>query len=224
MMKSTIPEYLPLDRPLVIFDLETTGLGIGEEKIIEIAYEKIMPNGEIIASCQRINPGKPIPPDATRINGITDEDVKDAPSFASLSYELWNVFDGADVGGFNVTGFDLPFLRAEFSTVGKNFDFSAKRVLDGKVLYHKVAPRDMMSARNLSAAYKLFCGKEHTTAHTGAGDVRVTIEVIEKELEKYPEFRNWDKIAELHGRKDLLDSTKNEHAPLIATGTIASLF
>lgn len=223
-MESVIPQFLPLSRPLVIFDLETTGLEIGEDRMIEIGYEKIYPNGEVLAKVYRINPGRPIPEEATRINGIKDEDVKDAPSFASLSFELWSVFDGADVGGFNVIGFDLPFLRAEFATVGKNFDFTTKRILDGKVLYHKVVPRDIVSARNLSAAYKFFCGEAHTTAHTAAGDVRVTVEVIEKELEKYPEFRNWKTIAELHGQKDLLESVANEHAPLIATGKIASLF
>lgn len=210
MMTTCIPVLLPLERPMVIFDLETTGLSIGEDRMVEIAYRKIMPNGEVIAVAKRINPGMLIPEDAMAIHGITDADVASAPSFAQLCYELWSVFDGADVGGFNITGFDLPFLRAEFARVGKNFDYSNKRVLDAKVLYHKMAARDMVSARNLSAAYKLYCGKEHTSAHTGAGDVEVTVEILEKQLEKYPEFRNWEHLAELHGRKKPLESTKNE--------------
>lgn len=223
MLRSTIPDYLPLDRPLIIFDLETTGLSIGEDKIIEIAYEKIMPSGEVMAYCERINPGIPISIDASRINGIYDADVVNCPSFAKLSYELWNMFDGADVGGFNITGFDLPFLKGEFASVGKNFDFTKKKVLDAKVLYHKMEARSMFAPRNLSAAYKRYCDKEHVTAHTGAGDVRVTVEILEKQLEQYPEFRDWDYLAELHGNKKLLESVKTEHAvlpPLPSSGTL----
>jgi DNA polymerase-3 subunit epsilon len=224
MIISRIPTFLPLERPIVIFDLETTGLSIGEDKMVEIAYRKIMPNGEVIAVAKRINPGMSIPDESMAIHGITDADVANAPSFAQLCYELWSVFDGADVGGFNITGFDLPFLKAEFARVGKNFDYSNKRVLDAKVLYHKMAARDMVSARNLSAAYKLYCGKEHTSAHTGAGDVEVTVEILERQLEKYPEFRNWEHLAELHGRKKLLESAKNEHGPLVTKKALNTLF
>ncbi|HWQ59564.1 MAG TPA: 3'-5' exonuclease [Candidatus Fimivivens sp.] len=222
-MRTTITDYLKLDKPIVIFDLETTGLTTGEDRIIEIAYEKILPSGEIVAECRRINPGRSIPADSSRINGIYDDDVKDEPSFTKLSYELWSAFEGVDVGGFNVLGFDLPFLRGEFSSVGKSFDFSQKKVLDAKILYHKVVPRDNFAPRNLSAAYKLYCGKQHVTAHTGAGDVRVTVEILEKLLEKHPEFRSWDTIMELNGQKKLLESAKTEHAPLVtgsATGTL----
>jgi len=211
-MKSILPELLPLDRPLIIFDLETTGLSTREDKIIEIAYEKIMPDGEVITYCQRVNPGRPIPPEASAINGISDADVAEAPSFAKLSYTLWSVFEGADVGGFNVVGFDLPFLRMEFASVGKAFDFQSKRILDAKILYHKMEKRDMFAPRNLTAAYKLYCGKEHIMAHTGAGDVRVTVEILEEELRRYSEFRDWKYLAELHGNKDLLESAKTEHA------------
>ena len=224
MSRSIIPQLLPLDRPLIIFDLETTGLTPGEDRIIEIAYEKILPGGEIIAYCQRINPGKPIPEGASQINGIYDKDVVESPSFAKLSYELWSMFEGADVGGFNITGFDLPFLKGEFATVGKNFDFASKRILDAKILYHKMEVRDMFVPRNLSAAYKHYCGKEHTAAHTGAGDVRATVEILEKQLEQYPEFRDWQYLAELHGNKKLLDSAKTEHAPLIDIKAVGTLF
>lgn len=224
MLHTTLVQYLPLDRPLIIFDLETTGLAVGEDKIIEIAYEKILPSGEVIAYCQRINPGKPIPEVASSINGIFDKDVAGAPSFATLCYELWNTFEGADVGGFNITGFDLPFLRGEFASVGKSFDFASKKILDAKILYHRMSARDMFSPRNLSAAYKFYCGKEHLTAHTGAGDVRATVEILEKQLEKHPEFRDWEYIAELHGNKKLLESAKTEHAPLIVSKPAGTLF
>lgn len=224
MPTSILPQLLPLERPLVVFDLETTGLSAGEDRTVEIAYRKIMPNGEVIAVAKRINPGRPIPEDATAIHGIRDEDVAGAPSFAQLCYELWSIFEGSDVGGFNVTGFDLPFLKAEFAMVGKNFDYSNKRIFDAKVLYHSVTKRDMVSARNLSAAYKTYCGKEHNTAHTAAGDVEVTVEVMEKLLEKHPEFRNWEYLKELHGQKKLLEATKNEHGPLIGSKPANTLF
>jgi DNA polymerase-3 subunit epsilon len=223
-MYSTISQYLKLDRPLIIFDLETTGLASGEDRIIEIAYEKISPQGEIVAYCQRINPGKPIPEVASRINGIYDRDVAEAPSFAKLSYELWSMFEGADVGGFNITGFDLPFLKGEFALVGKNFDFTSRKVLDAKILYHKMEARDMFAPRNLAAAYKLYCGKDHIAAHTGAGDVRATVEILEKQLERYPEFRDWNYIADLHGNKKLLESAKTEHAPLVVIKPTGTLF
>lgn len=224
MLTTTLPQYLPLERPLIIFDLETTGLAVGEDKIVEIAYEKILPGGEIISYCQRINPGRPIAPEASRINGIYDKDVAESPSFAKLSYELWSMFEGADVGGFNITGFDLPFLKGEFALVGKNFDFASKKILDAKILYHKTEARDMFAPRNLAAAYKLYCGKEHTTAHTGAGDVRVTVEILEQQLAKYPELRDWKYLTELHGNKKLLESTKTEHAPLAEAAPSGTLF
>ncbi len=214
-MRSCIPEYLPLDRPLIVFDLETTGLATGEDKILEIAYEKILPSGEIMAAVHRINPGRPIPPEASAINSIFDKDVAEAPSFAKLSYELWTMFDGADVSGFNIVGFDLPFLKSEFARVGKSFDFLSKKVIDVKVLYHSKEARDMFAPRNLTAAYKLYCGKDHVTAHTGAGDVRATVEILEEQLKRYPEFCNWQVIAELHGKKELLESAKTEHAPVV---------
>ncbi len=216
-MKTTITDYLPLNRPLIVFDLETTGLSTTEDKIVELAYEKIMPNGEIIAEVYRINPGMPIPADASRINGIYDADVADAPSFASLAYNLWNMFEGADVSGFNITGFDLPFLRGQFASVGKNFDFSQKKILDAKILYHSKEPRDMFKPRNLTAAYKLYCGKDHIDAHTGAADVRATVEILEEILKRYPELRNWDVLHELHGNKALLESAKTEHLSLEET-------
>lgn len=218
-MHSTIPSLLPLDRPLIIFDLETTGLATTEDRILEIAYEKILPSGEIVAAVHRINPGRPIPPEATLINHITDADVAEAPSFAKLSYELWNMFDGADVSGFNIVNFDLPFLKAEFARVGKNFDFLSRRVIDVKVLYHSKEPKDMFAPRNLTAAYQLYCGKDHVSAHTGAGDVRATAEILEEQLRRYPEFCDWRFIAELHGRKDLIESANIEHAPVVTKAT-----
>lgn len=216
-MKTTITNHLKLERPLIIFDLETTGLSPHEDKILEIAYERILPDGTIESKVQRLNPGRDIPEDASRINGIYWDDVKDEPVFATLAFELWSLFENADVGGFNVVGFDLPFLKAQFSTVGKNFDFSTRKILDAKVLYHAKEARDMFAPRNLTAAYKLYCGKEHVNAHTGAADVRATVEILEAILEKYPEFRSWDKITELHSNKNILETVKNEHASLEET-------
>ncbi len=201
-MQSAIPQFLPLQRPLIIFDLETTGLATnGDDRIIEIAYQKILPTGEVIAKTQRFNPGRPIPEDSTAVHGITDAEVANMPSFAQQCYEWWSLFEGADVGGFNVIGYDLPFLRSEFAMVGKTFDYSKKRMLDGKVLYHQVTPRVPGGVRNLSAAYKTYCGERHATAHTAEGDVEVTVRVLEKLLEKHPEFRDWNTLAGLHGTK-----------------------
>lgn len=204
-MFSLLPKLIPFERPLVVFDLETTGLTPGEDKTVEIAYQKILPSGEIIASVQRINPGRPIPKDATMIHGIHDEDVANAPTFSKLCYELWSVFEGSDVGGYNVYGYDLPFLRAEFASVGKNFDYSNRKILDAKFIFHKFASRDLVSQRNLSAACREYCGEVHSSAHTAEGDVAVTVHVLEKQLERYPEFRNWDALAELLGRKKIVD-------------------
>jgi len=207
-MQSSIPQLLPLERPLIIFDLETTGLATnGDDRIVEIAYQKILPTGEVIAKTQRFNPGRAIPEDATAVHGITDADVAGMPSFAQQCYEWWSLFDGADVGGFNVIGYDLPFLRSEFSLVGKTFDYSKKRMLDGKVLYHHVTPRVPGGVRNLSTAYKTYCGEKHLTAHTAAGDVEVTVKILEQLLEKHPEFRDWNLLAELHGNKKAVTET-----------------
>ncbi|QQS15459.1 MAG: 3'-5' exonuclease [Candidatus Moraniibacteriota bacterium] len=217
-MRSTIPDLLPLERPLVVFDLETTGLTPGEDKTVEIAYQKIMPSGEVIAAVQRLNPLRPIPKDSTAVHGITDEDVANAPSFAKLCYELWSIFEGVDVGGFNVYGYDLPFLRAEFATVGKNFDYSNRKILDAKFIFHKFAPRDMVSRRDLSAATKEYCGETHTSAHTAEGDVAVTVKVLEKQLERYPEFRNWDAVMDLLGRRKSVEV--ESAAPQVPRGTL----
>lgn len=204
-MRSILPELIPFERPLVVFDLETTGLTPGEDRTVEIAYQKILPTGEVIASVRRLNPGKPIPQDATAVHGIRDEDVAHEPSFAKLCYELWSVFEGADVGGYNVYGYDLPFLRAEFATVGKNFDYSARRILDAKYIFHKFAPRDLVSRRDLSAACKEYCGETHKTAHTAEGDVAITVKVLERQLERHTEYRDWDAVMELLGRKKAAD-------------------
>lgn len=205
-MHSILPTLIPFERPLVVFDLETTGLAPGEDKTVEIAYQKIMPSGEVIAAVRRINPLRPIPKDATAVHGITDEDVAHEPSFAKLCYELWSIFEGVDIGGFNVYGYDLPFLRAEFATVGKNFDYSNRKILDAKFIFHKFAPRDMVSRRDLSAATKEYCGEMHTSAHTAEGDVAVTVKVLEKQLERYPEFRNWEAVMDLLGRKKPIET------------------
>jgi DNA polymerase-3 subunit epsilon len=210
-MHSTLPTLIPFERPLVIFDLETTGLIPGEDRTVEIAYQKIALNGDVTAGVRRINPGRPIPKDATAVHGITDEDVAKAPTFAQLCYELWSIFEGADVGGFNVYGYDLPFLRAEFALVGKSFDYSNRKILDAKFIFHKFAPRDIVSQRNLGAACKEYCGEIHTSAHTAEGDVAVTVRVLEKQLERHPEFRSWEAISELLGRKKVEDVSTSPH-------------
>lgn len=218
-MRSLLPTLIPLDRPLVVFDLETTGLVFGEDRTVEIAYQKIMPNGEVIAAVRRLNPGRSIPKDATAIHGIRNEDVAQEPTFAKLCYELWSLFEGVDVGGYNVYGYDLPFLKAEFALVGKSFEYSNRKILDAKFIFHKFAPRDIVSRRDLSAATKEYCGETHTSAHTAEGDVAVTVKVLEKQLERHPEFRNWEAVMDLLGRRKPVEvATTSTVSP--ASGTL----
>lgn len=223
-MYSILPKLIPFERPLVVFDLETTGLTPGEDRTVEIAYQKIHPNGEVTAVVKRLNPGMVIPEDATRVHGIRNEDVVNAPSFSQLCYELWSVFEGSDVGGFNIYGYDLPFLRAEFATVGKTFDYSNRKILDAKFIFHKFAPRDLVSQRNLTAAYKEYCGEIHDTAHSAEGDVAVTVKVLEKQLERHPEFRQWDVVMGLLGRKKSIDPALENTKAVIPEKKTASLF
>lgn len=175
---------LNLKNPLIFFDLETTGINITKDKIVEISYIKIYPNGKKETKTLRINPGMPIPPESTAIHHITDEDVADAPTFKEVAKELANTFEGCDIAGFNSNRFDLPLLSQEFLNAGVDVDFSRRKFIDVQTIYHK------MEQRNLSAAYKFYCGKDLNAAHSALADTAATYEVLKAQLDKYPSLEN----------------------------------
>lgn len=172
---------LNLTRPLVFFDLETTGVNVSTDRIIEFSYIKVYPDGHEDSGMYRINPGVPIPPELTAVHHITDADVADKPHFEDIAPQLVEIFRGADVAGFNSNKFDVPLLVEEFSRIGKRFDLVNRKFVDVQTIYHKMEPR------TLSAAYRYYCGAELEDAHSASADTRATYEVLLAQLEKYPE-------------------------------------
>ena len=175
---------LNLKRPIVFFDLETTGVDTAKDRIVEISMIKIMPDGEEVVRTRRINPQMHIPESATEIHGITDEDVKDAPTFAQIAKSLSQFIEGCDFGGFNSNRFDLPMLVEEFLRVGVDVDFRRRKFVDVQNIFHK------MEQRTLVAAYKFYCDKNLDDAHSAEADTRATYEVLKAQLDRYPELQN----------------------------------
>ncbi len=173
---------LKLTRPLIFFDLETTGTNITKDRIVEISVIKLMPDGRIIERTRRINPGMPIPAEATAIHHITDEDVAGEPLFRQVASSLAQFFEGCDVAGFNSNRFDIPLLDQEFQRAGIDFDISRARFVDVQTIYHKKEPRTLV------AAYKYYCGKDLDDAHSASADTRATMEVLMAQLEKYDDI------------------------------------
>lgn len=170
---------LNLKRPIVFFDLETTGINIVKDRVVEISYLKVYPNGTEEQKAYRINPEMPIPAEATAVHHITDDDVKDKPTFKQFAAQLAQVFVGCDLGGFNSNKFDIPLLAEEFERAGVDFDFSHCRFIDVQVIFHK------MEKRTLTAAYKFYCNKDLDGAHSAAADTRATYEVLCAQLDRY---------------------------------------
>lgn len=175
---------LNLTRPLIFFDLETTGTNILSDRIVELSYIKIFPNGEEEKKTRRLNPEMPIPPGATAVHHITDEDVKNEPTFRQISKALLQIFDGCDIAGYNSNKFDVPLLMEEFARVGLTFDITGRRFIDVQNIFHK------MEQRTLVAAYKFYCGKNLEDAHSALADTQATYEVLLGQLEKYSELEN----------------------------------
>lgn len=175
---------LNLQRPLIFFDLETTGLNLTQDRIVEISFIKVMPDGEEIYKTRRINPEKPIPPESSAIHHITDEDVKDAPTFKQIAKSLADIFRGCDIAGFNSNRFDIPMLDQEFQKAGVDFDFSRARFVDVQTIFHKKEPR------NLVAAYRFYCDKDLEGAHSADADIRATYEVLKAQLDRYSDLEN----------------------------------
>ena len=175
---------LNLKNPLVFFDLETTGIDIAKDRIVEISMVKVMPNGEEIVKTRRINPGMPIPPESTAIHGITDEDVKDCPKFKEIAKSLAAQIEGCDLAGFNSNRFDIPMLAEEFLRAGVDVDLNRRKFIDVQTIFHK------MEQRNLTAAYKFYCNKDLANAHSAEADTMATYEVLKAQLDRYPELEN----------------------------------
>lgn len=173
---------LNLKRPLIFFDLETTGTNINNDHIVEICYLKIYPNGNEESKTMRINPGIHIPETSSAIHGIYDADVADCPKFKEVAKNIAKDFEGADIAGFNSNRFDVPLLVEEFLRAGIDIDLSRRRFIDVQVIYHK------LEQRTLSAAYKFYCGKNLEEAHTAEADTRATYEVLKAQLDRYPEI------------------------------------
>ena len=180
---------LNLVKPLVIFDLETTGLDLVKDRIIQISYIKVNPDGSEERGNELVNPEKPIEPIITQLTGISNEDVKDKPTFKQLGAILADKFTGCDFAGFNSNHFDIPLLAEEFLRAGIDFDFSKSKMIDAQTIFHK------MERRNLAAAYKFYCGRkmeDDFEAHRADQDTEATYRVLMGELDKYAPGANED--------------------------------
>lgn len=175
---------LNLKNPLVFFDLETTGTNINCDRIVEICYLKVYPNGNEESKTMRINPEMHIPEESSKIHGIYDEDIVDCPTFKEVAKNIAKDIEGCDLAGFNSNRFDIPVLAEEFLRAGVDIDISRRKFIDVQVIFHK------MEQRTLSAAYKFYCGKSLEDAHSAEADTRATYEVLKSQLDKYPELEN----------------------------------
>lgn len=191
---------LQLSRPLAFIDLETTGVNISIDRIIEIAIVKINPDGTKQVKRKLINPLMPIPKGSSDIHGITDEMVKDAPSFKQIANEIKQFIEQCDLGGYNSNRFDIPMLIEEFLRVGIEFSVDGKKLVDVQKVFH------MMEQRTLSAAYKFYCQKNLDGAHSAETDATATWEVLEAQVERYPQIGNTvESIVKFTGEDDIVD-------------------
>ncbi len=170
---------LSLNRPIAFIDLETTGISIGSDRIVEISILKLMPDGKEEVYTFRVNPTIPIPAETSAIHGIFDKDVKDAPTFKDLSSKLFQIIDPCDLAGYNSNRFDIPLLVEEFLRVELDFDMQNRKCIDVQNIFHK------MEQRTLAAAYRFYCSKELENAHSAEADVRATYDVLMAQLQKY---------------------------------------
>ena len=175
-------KLLSLDRPLIFFDLETTGIDPATDRIVEISALRVAPDGTRESRTRRINPERPIPPGATAIHGIRDEDVRDEPTFRQIARGLLEFLADADLAGFNVLRFDLPLLDREFRDCGLDLGVARRRVVDAMTIFHR------MERRDLGAAVSFYLGRSHEGAHAAEADVAATAEVLEAQLERYPDL------------------------------------
>ncbi len=170
---------LNLANPIVFFDLETTGVNIAKDRVVEISVLKVYPHGKEEQKTIRVNPEMPIPKEASATHGIYDEDVKDCPVFKGIAKELARYIEGCDLGGYNSNRFDIPLLAEEFLRAGVDFDMRKRKFVDVQTIFHK------MEQRTLSAAYRFYCDKCLEDAHTAAADTFATYEVLKAQLDRY---------------------------------------
>lgn len=175
---------LKLYKPLCIFDLETTGTNVAKDRIVEISILKVYPDASRESRTWLVNPGMYIPKESTAVHGISDEDVKDSPKFEEISAKVMEMITGCDLGGFNSNRFDVPLLAEELLRAGIDFDLSKFKLVDAQTIFHKMEPR------NLTAAYKFYCRKELTNAHSAEADVLATFEVLDAQVAHYEELPN----------------------------------
>lgn len=175
---------LNIKNPIVFFDLETTGLNIATDRIIEISYLKVWPNGKEESKTRRINPEMPIPAISTAVHGITDADVASCPTFKEVAKTIAADFKGCDLAGYNSSRFDVPLLVEEMLRAGVDFDISRRKQIDVQTIFHK------MEQRTLSAAYRFYCEKELDNAHSAEADTRATYEVLKSQLDRYSNLPN----------------------------------
>lgn len=191
---------LKLERPLVFIDLETTGTNIATDRVIEIAIVKIMPDKTKLVKHKLINPKMPIPKSSIDIHGITDEKVKDAPTFKEVANELKQFIDNADLSGYNSNRFDIPLLMEEFLRTGIELDMTNRRMLDVQTIFH------MMEKRTLEAAYKFYCTKDLVDAHSAEADASATWEILEAQLERYAHLGTTiDTVLQFTGEEKYVD-------------------
>ncbi len=186
--------YLKLKNPLVFFDLETTGTNVSHDRIVELAFVKVMPNGQVQEKLTRINPLMPIPVETSMIHGIYDEDVQDAPTFKSIAKELARFIEGCDFAGYNIIRFDVPMLVEEFLRSDVDFDVSNRKLVDAQKIFH------LMEKRTLTAALKFYCNKNLDGAHNAMADTKATLEILNEQIRKYENMVVTDAVGNELGK------------------------
>lgn len=191
---------LNLKNPIIVFDIESTGLSVSHDRIVEISAVKVYPDGRKEIKTRRINPTIPISEEAFRVHGISDEDVKDCPTFKQIAKSLADWMKGCDFAGYNSLKFDLPILAEEFLRAGIDFDFRKRKMIDVQNIFHK------MEQRTLVAAYRFYCDKDLEKAHSAEADTLATLEVLEAQLDRYEDLKNdVSFLSEFSSRTKMLD-------------------
>lgn len=191
---------LNLRRPIAFLDIETTGINVSTDRIVELSVLKLSPNGKKEWMTTRVNPEMPIPPRSTAIHGITDTDVENSPTFREIGKNLASFLEGTDLAGYNAIKFDIPVIAEEFLRVNIDFNFRKRKYIDVQVIFHK------KEQRTLSAAYLFYCNKELENAHSSKADTEATYEILKSQLDRYTDLENEvDKLADYSSFNNIAD-------------------